>query len=46
MKLLLPALLVSLAAQAAAPPALDLGGVREEHVMIPMRDGLLVARRK
>lgn len=30
--------LLPLAASAALPP-LDLGGVREEHVMVPMRDG-------
>lgn len=32
-------LFVSPPSRAAEPPKLDLGGVREEHFMIPMRDG-------
>ena len=33
------ALALVAAARAAELPPLDLGGVREEHLMIPMRDG-------
>ena len=33
-------LLCAVSAFGAALPPIDLGGVREEHVMIPMRDGL------
>jgi len=39
----LPLFLLALGLSAAvsdAPPPLDLGGVREEHLMIPMRDGV------
>jgi predicted acyl esterase len=35
----LAVLLLPLAALAAELPRLDLGGVREENIMIPMRDG-------